>query len=487
MSQTKRDARRFAESRGLTIGEVFTDLNESGGTLERPGFAKVLRRIERGESAGVVVAYLSRASRDTVQGLELLSRISSLGAELYAPNLPDYTTPDGRMLATIQFAIDTGYLDRKAAEFEQAKRGAIEAGIPIAHQAPIGYRKRADRRLEPDPVTAPIVRRVFEERAKGAGPTALARMLDESGIRTAAKSPAWTKSAVQQLIANRVYLGELSYGRPPRYVNREAHEPIVDVALWQAAQHPNGKRPAPPRTGAFTLAGVLRCEACGYAMNGTRTSRDRGSKRVYRCRRRHAGGICPAPAYVLADSVERVVHGVYADLLQAVLEHHRPGGVTLAGKPAPSLDALEGALATAEVRVAESLKPEMASAAGEDWPTVVRNARAARDAAALALGHARAELGEDAVTVSIEEALAMWERASTTTQRELIAKWLPTITLSVIPATRNAPRSTWVHIWPQTLEQPVTPQRGKRRDDDAPPKLCPIEDAEGTFVYPVPA
>jgi hypothetical protein len=190
---------------------------------------------------------------------------------------------------------------------------------------------------------------------------------------------------------------------------------------------------------------------------------------------------------VLADSVERVVHGVYADLLQAVLEHHRPGGVTLAGKPAPSLDALEGALATAEVRVAESLKPEMASAAGEDWPTVVRNARAARDAAALALGHARAELGEDAVTVSIEEALAMWERASTTTQRELIAKWLPTITLSVIPATRNAPRSTWVHIWPQTLEQPVTPQRGKRRDDDAPPKLCPIEDAEGTFVYPVPA
>jgi site-specific DNA recombinase len=180
--EQERDARRFAESRGLTIGEVFTDLNESGGTLERPGFAKVLRRIERGESAGVVVAYLSRASRDTVQGLELLSRISSLGAELYAPNLPDYTTPDGRMLATIQFAIDTGYLDRKAAEFEQAKRGAIEAGIPIAHQAPIGYRKRADRRLEPDPVTAPIVRRVFEERAKGAGPTALARMLDESGI-----------------------------------------------------------------------------------------------------------------------------------------------------------------------------------------------------------------------------------------------------------------------------------------------------------------
>jgi len=54
---------------------VFTDLNESGGTLDarvREG----VRRIERGESAGVVVAYLSRASRDTVQGLELLSRIS---------------------------------------------------------------------------------------------------------------------------------------------------------------------------------------------------------------------------------------------------------------------------------------------------------------------------------------------------------------------------------------------------------------------------
>ncbi len=222
-------------------------------------------------------------------------------------------------------------------------------------------------------------------------------------------------------------------------------------------------------------------------MNGTRTSRDRGSKRVYRCRRRHAGGICPAPAYVLADGIERVVHGAYADLLEAVLEHHRPGGITLAGKPAPSLDALEGALATAEAALPRASSPRWRGGRG-------RTGRGrSQDAARRAMpqhwswADARAELGEDAVTVSIEEALAMWERASTTTQRELIAKWLPTITLSVIPATRNAPRSTWVHIWPQTLEQPVTPQRGKRRDDDAPPKLCPIEDAEGTFVYPVPA
>jgi len=218
----ERDARAFAASRGLVVGEVFSDLNESGGTLERPEFAKVLQRIETGKSGGVVVAYLSRASRDTAQGLGLLDRITALGGELYAPNLPDYTTADGRMLATIQFAIDTGYLQRKAAEFESAKAGAIAAGIPVANRAPVGYRRGEDRRLEPDPDTSPVVQAVFERRAAGAGPTELCRMFEAAGVRTSAGSATWSVSAISQLLRNRVYLGELAYGKPRLKASRRA-------------------------------------------------------------------------------------------------------------------------------------------------------------------------------------------------------------------------------------------------------------------------
>src|SRR5215211_4385573 len=68
----EREARAFALAQGLTVGEVLTDLDHSGGTLDRPGLTEALARVEERRSGGIVVAYLSRASRDTRQGLDLL-------------------------------------------------------------------------------------------------------------------------------------------------------------------------------------------------------------------------------------------------------------------------------------------------------------------------------------------------------------------------------------------------------------------------------
>ena len=471
----ERDARAFAASRGLVVGEMFSDLNESGGTLERPEFAKVLQRIETGKSGGVVVAYLSRASRDTAQGLGLLDRITALGGVLYAPNLPaDYTTADGRMLTTIQLAIDTGYLQRKAAEFESAKAGAIAAGIPVANRAPVGYRRGEDRRLERDPDTAPVVQAVFERRAAGVGPTELARVLEAANVTTSAGSATWSVSAVSQLLRNRVYLGELSYGKDRRYVNATAHEPLVDLATFSAAQHPGGPvlRKARSEGGEFSLSGILRCAACGYAMEGTRTSADRGRRRIYRCKRRHAGGICPESSSVRAERVEQAVADTYREVLRLALERKfgPDGAVTLSGQPAPGLEVFEDALHLAERRLAAVQAPAMFDAAGDGWPAMVQVATEARDEAALALGRARAEHGTPDVLVTIPEGLAGWDRADASTRRTLIAPRFPVVAFK---------RGVGVLIFPAGAPLPEVPTRGRRAET---PVLRPIEPNSRTII-----
>ena len=143
----------------MRIGDVYKDENRSGGNIEREGLQDILRRVQSGESGGVVISYLSRFSRDTVQGLSLLDLITAAGGVVYAPNLPDYTTPDGRMLTTIQLAIDSGYRERKRDEFERAKAGAIQRGVAVNTRAAVGYRKVGskkdkDRRLEIEPERA---------------------------------------------------------------------------------------------------------------------------------------------------------------------------------------------------------------------------------------------------------------------------------------------------------------------------------------------
>src|SRR5215207_1220256 len=247
-----RDARHFAEAHGLPIGiELPHDIDQSGGKTERPGFQEALRRIKVGESGGIIVAYQSRYSRDVLSGLQALEEIDKAGGAVYGPNIADYSTPDGKMLFTINLAIDAGYLDRKAAEFDRSKRQAIERGIPVSTRAPVGYRKvskddpRQDmrRRYEADPAMAPVVREAFVLRAAGKGPAEIGRFLAEHGVTTS-QGGQWSKQAVYGLLANPVYKGWLSWGP---YENRNAHEAIVDDALWLAAQHarPQRERPVP--------------------------------------------------------------------------------------------------------------------------------------------------------------------------------------------------------------------------------------------------
>lgn len=410
--EQERDARNFASSHGLAVGKVLTDLDKSGGTLARPGLQEALERVERKVSGGIVVAYLSRASRDTRQGLDLLDAITRTGGVVFAPNLPDYTTADGKMQTTIQLAIDAGYRERKGEEFERAKENAINNGIPVHTRPAVGYRARADRRLEPDPHVAALVRQVFERRAAGEGPAVLGRFLEANGVTTSQGSATWSKQAVYGLLSNRVYLGELSYGDPPRYVNPAAHEPIVDLATFQAAQSPNG-RLAPPRSegGGYLLAGLLRCSACRYCLQGTVTSR---GKRIYRCTRTHAGGVCSAPARIDATTIEEKAVAAFWKLTRDL---EAEGTKDTAG----DLAELEADLARAETRFRQSLSPEIqeASGGGPEWAAMVREAREARDVAADLLGRARAAARSEAVP-DTETLRSAWERMSTQERRELL-------------------------------------------------------------------
>jgi site-specific DNA recombinase len=447
LEQQEQEARAFARTHGLTIGRVLHDKTKSSSaTLKRPVLEEARRRVRTGESGGIVVAYLSRASRDTRQGLELLETITRDGGAVYAPNLPDYTTADGRMLTTIQFAIDTGYRDRKGEELENRKRESIEHGIPVHTRPAVGYRKRADKRLEPNPRTAPIVREVFERRARGEGPTALAEYLEAHGVKTSQGSRVWSRPAIDCLIKNEVYMGVLVYGRDRRYVNPNGVEnPIVDAATWHAAQHPDGNRLSPVKSDSpYLLSGRLRCAACRYCMQGTNTSR---GKRIYRCNRRHVGGVRPAPARIDAEVVENAAVAAFWTLTADIeAEGTKDTSGELAG--------LESALERAERLLAQLEDPSAQDALGDRYLTVFRERREQRDRAAEALGRARADAGRDTLP-DVETLRGVWDRMNVKDRRELLGLRFHALALS---------RDRSLVVYPAGADVGDLPTRGFRRE-----------------------
>jgi hypothetical protein len=237
----------------------------------------------------------------------------------------------------------------------------------------------------------------------------------------------WSKQGVSAILANRLYAsGRLQYGGVTADVEAGA---IVDEPTWHAAQNPNPqpRRPRNPEA-RWLLTGIARCASCGHSLAPWTASASQGKGRRYRCPNR----ACESRASVAADGLESIAVGY-------LFEHAEVLGRTAADRA--DLAQLEDDLATAERRLAQATSPDAQDALGDAWTDTVRQRRAARDAAAQALGKARRTAGVAAEPFAIPR--EVWNTLPTPTRRETLGRYFAAIavdgvgldaTLTIIPA-----------------------------------------------------
>jgi site-specific DNA recombinase len=326
----------WATSRGVEIAEWHVDLDQSGGALSRPGLDALMARIRNRETQGVAVAYVDRLSRAGVaDALTLVAEIAEHGGELAALDLGiDPTTPFGEFGMTVLLALGRMQRRRITEGWEAATGRAVARGVH-AH-APFGYVKAGKGQpLQVVEREARVVRALFERRASGESWSALARWMDTHGIPPR-RGTQWTRRAVETIVGNRAYLGEAYYGE---HRNPTAHEALVGRDLFEAAQQARGRRPA--RGQPALLSGLVRCASCRHRLHAaTVGERD---QLVYRCKRRHGTGTCPAPVSVTRHLLDSYVESAF-------LAHY--GDVEMSGQLTDeSLERAVGGLADAEAEL----------------------------------------------------------------------------------------------------------------------------------------
>jgi hypothetical protein len=98
--------RALAKARGYKVGDVFTDLDVSGGKMRRPEFDKAIARIDEGVSGGIIVAKLDRFARTLVGGLQTLEQINELGgAVIVADGEFDTATATGELVLNMMLSL----------------------------------------------------------------------------------------------------------------------------------------------------------------------------------------------------------------------------------------------------------------------------------------------------------------------------------------------------------------------------------------------
>src|SRR6266540_2623180 len=213
--------RDWAARAGLEIGEVASDKNVSGSTAaEERKLGRLIEKIERGESEGIITSYLDRFARDVMASWLALKRITEAGGRLVCVGDGfDSAAPGSKESMGYRMVAAEAYLDRTRANFLAAQNGAANRGVYLAAKPPFGYRRKdevepeydgrgrliRDARLVVDEEEAALVRELFGRRAAGANFGELLRFLEERGVRM-------SKTGIRALLANRPYVAAVIEG-----------------------------------------------------------------------------------------------------------------------------------------------------------------------------------------------------------------------------------------------------------------------------------
>lgn len=315
---------RWADYNGVRIAAWHEDYDESGGTQDRPGLRACMRRIEAKQTGGLVCWRVDRFARNVGPAEADIELIRQHGARIaFSDENLDTSGPMGEYLLTNLLAMARLQREQLSKGWETARGRAVERGAFIG-KAPIGYQKIRDKNdpqvgaLEADPDMAPIVREAYRHAAR-------------DGIHTAARylkahlPGRWTTFQARRLLSNRVYLGESRHGDD--LVNPEAHEPLVPLGTWIAAQV-DGIQPR-MRSLDYPLSGIARCSSCCGPLVGQigHARKDGIAPRRYRCGHKwNDGERCEAPASCLAEPLETTIREELRTLLDGLTVEGAPVG-----------------------------------------------------------------------------------------------------------------------------------------------------------------
>ena len=309
---------RYVQEQGWNLVSVRCDDGVSGTTFDRPGFNELLNDVSTGRVNLVLCKDLSRLGRDYIETGRYVDIVfPSMGCRFIALNDGvDTLHKNNEMIAILKNVMNDLYARDTSNKIKAVKQSTFKSGKYVGCYAPIGYRKSPEDKhvLEIDPVTAPIVRKIFDMRLRGDTFRKIARTLNEEGVPSPrgfyymaegrpnlrGETPYWNDVTVKTILRNEVYLGHMvqnKTGTVSYKVHKQiskpkedwirvenTHEPLISQETWKAVQrldnHPSKGRSC--KNGEISLfAGVLYCADCGSTM---RYLKD------YRSKKRHADG-----------------------------------------------------------------------------------------------------------------------------------------------------------------------------------------------------
>lgn len=280
----------IAKKERHNIVAIYEEVVSGESVTERPRIQEMLRSVESGTVDAVLVMDLDRLGRGDMLDQGLLDRAFRYSATKILTPTESYdpSSETWELVFGIKSLVAREELKAITRRMQRGRVASASEGKSISKIPPYGYIRNEDLHLEPDVDTAWVVKKMFEMMRDGHGRQAIAQELDRLGIKPPnSKRQTWSPSSITAIIKNEVYLGTIIWGqvkyvkqngkyqkkKVPREnwtIKENAHDPLVSVELFEAANRAHSGRWRPSTVTDKRLrnpmAGVLKCEVCGFSM-----------------------------------------------------------------------------------------------------------------------------------------------------------------------------------------------------------------------------
>lgn len=297
IEQQQKECELYAQRNGMRIVDMYIDRAISGKQIaKRDRFQDMINDAPLGRFEAILVYQLDRFARNRRESQITKHFLRQHGIRVISATEYIASGPSGILVESML----EGYAEFYSADLSQKIRRGMDwnasQGLTIGGSRMLGYASNGEKKIVIDPLTAPIVRTIFEMYAQGYSCTEIMQHLNDAGHKTSQGKP-FNKNSIRRILENRKYLGYYIY--KGEVINR-SNPQIISDELFEEVQRMlkiNGQVPGKFRAKTdFLLSSKLFCGLCGRMMVGTTgTSGTKGKKyHYYECNgNRGKGRDCP--------------------------------------------------------------------------------------------------------------------------------------------------------------------------------------------------
>lgn len=330
----KRELQEFADKQKIKVKEFFVE-TKSAYKAGRPQFNEMLKRIEAGEANGILTYHLSRIARNSRDGGNVIYMMGEGKINHILTPTGGYAgdNSDDLLVMQIHFAMAKKSSDDTSKFVKRDITSKLLKGEYPAF-APLGYLNldqygriagkrfsnekqellaqaleregRKFRRLEPDPLIAPIIQKLYELCETGRySLNQLRREAFKLGLRGERSGQMISKQSLQRLLTSPIFYGGLPWKcmvyEPDQLPEEYRHVAIVTKSTHDRVQEVLHNKSKPRmQKHVFAYTGLMHCGECGSMI----TAEIKKGYTYYRCTKKKLDYKC-SQKYLREDALEK--------------------------------------------------------------------------------------------------------------------------------------------------------------------------------------